>query len=74
MIELCFNYFIIAFFPFFFWTVPGLNCGMWLDAACDSQLQHVGSSYLTRHETQGPVHWEHEVLATEPREVPIITF
>ena len=54
--------------------MPGLSCGMWLDAAGDSQLQHVGSSYLTRHETQGPVHWEHGVLATEPRAVPIITF
>ena len=42
-------------------ALPYLGCGMW-----DLEFWEVGSSSLTRDQTQAPLHWEHRVLATGP--------
>ena len=46
----CFSVFIYLF---------DFSCGTW-----DLYLWHVGSSSLTRGQTQGLLHWAHRVLAT----------
>ena len=45
-------------------AVPGLSCCCGMQAS--SQLQHVGSSSLTKDWTPDSLHWELRVLATGP--------
>ena len=49
-------------------TIFSLRCDMWILQLwhMNSQLQHVGSSSLTRDQTQCPLHWEHGILAIVP--------
>ena len=62
-LKLFFN-FSFLFFPLFIYlAVLGLSRGM---QALPSSFWHVGSSSLTRDQTEAPLHWEHRFLTPGP--------